>query len=141
MKIRPWEYEKYSSDNIEIAKKETINRKKPSSEIEDDFDFEKYNPYEVRIDPELKDGLETYKQIAFAVNPDNFNIVLSKSGHSTIMRKFGYDKHNFKGGWVFPSERKITFYSGILGKVSKKQQRLIANAISNEFGISLRMVN
>ena len=144
MKIRPWEYDKYLPDNdpgsLQVEKIKKQQRGNFDGEHDKD-NFEKYNPFVVRLDSELNDDIKNYKQIAFAVNLENFNIILSKSGHSTIMRKFGYDKRDFEGGWIFPGERKITFYSGTLGEVSKKQRQLIADAISNKLEINLRMVD
>ena len=141
MKIHPWKYEEYSSDDSEIAKAEKIKKKKSGYGSGSELGAEEHNPYSVTRDQELKDDIKNCKQIAFAVNQDNFNIILSKSGHSAIMRKFGYDKRDFEGGWIFPSKRKIIFYSGTLGEVPKKRQRLIANAISNKLGINLRTVD
>jgi hypothetical protein len=62
---------------------------------------------------------------AFAVNPYNYEIVLGKSGHGTILRN--YDKQDFcEGGWVYLDKRKLIFNCGSLGNVRDKQGVKIA---------------
>lgn len=36
------------------------------------------------------------------------------------MRTHNQNKHAFEGGWIFPAEGKISFYSGSLGEVTDK---------------------
>lgn len=99
---------------------------------------EKLNFYKVEISPEL-DGLNLKKipQLAYAVNPETFAIIISKSGHAKIMRS--YDKHDFEGGWIFPVNGKISFYSGYLGEVKDKDN--VKNAIETSLGLNLIIAN
>lgn len=99
-----------------------------------------YNPYEVRLDFILEDIREEI-QLAYAINNDTFDIIISKSGHDKIMRKSGLDKHSFSGGWIFIKQEKITFYSGSLGRVKPKHRKLIVDAICNTLKMHLRVVN
>jgi hypothetical protein len=50
----------------------------------------------------------------------------------------GKDSHEYEGGWLFPKQNKIAFYSGSLGHVS--DQSGVANAINNHLGTYLRAV-
>jgi hypothetical protein len=69
---------------------------------------ENFNHYEVRLSQELLNlNLKKIPQLAYAVNPETFTVIISKSGHGKIMRS--YDKHDFEGGWIFPPKGKISF--------------------------------
>ena len=103
-------------------------------------DLSNYNPYEVRLDFILE-NIREEKQLAYAVNTEAFNIIISKSGHDKIMRKSGLNKHSFSGGWIFLKQEKITFYSGSLGKVKPKHRKLIVDAVCNALKMHLRIVN
>lgn len=92
--------------------------------------------YDITLDIDVKEA-RTAQQLAFAVCHDNFTIRISKSGHGKITR--GLDRHDFEGGWVFPRDRKITFYSGSLGEVRSNRQD-VKDDISEYLGVHLRIV-
>ena len=74
---------------------------------------------------------------AFAVNPSNFEIVLGRSGHNTILRS--YDKHDFcQGGWVHIKNRKLILNCGSLANV--KDVPAVKKALENFFGVNFNYV-
>jgi hypothetical protein len=93
--------------------------------------------YEVEIDPMIAGDPKTLRsapQLAYAVNTTNMDILVSRSGHGKLMR--GRDKHDYEGGWIFPKQGKITFYSGTLGRVYDEQG--VRQAIVQALGFPLR---
>lgn len=89
------------------------------------------NPFHVSFVQDVKDC----SQLAFAVNQNNFEIVVGRSGHYTLMRS--RDKHDYEGGWIFLKQAKISFYSGALGAVSKNQDLIVDALIT---ALSMRNV-
>lgn len=92
--------------------------------------------YEVEIDPMIAGdpkALRSAPQLAYAVNTVNMDIMVSRSGHGKLMR--GRDKHDYEGGWIFPRQGKITFYSGTLGRVSDEHG--VRQAIVQALGFPL----
>lgn len=98
------------------------------------------NPYEVRLSEELQ-GVDLTKQdqLAYVVNPDNFTITMSRSGHNKIVR--GEEGVGLEGGWLFPLKGKITFYCGALGWVSDENKEIVQKAIEKKMQKNLRVAN
>jgi len=69
----------------------------------------------------LDKDLKGRKQLVYAVNHDNFEIIISNSGHGKIVK--GKDKRDYEGGWIFLN-RKITYYSGTLGEVTVRREEV-----------------
>jgi hypothetical protein len=103
--------------------------------------LEGYSLYDISLSPELEvlsaKEISKLTQLAYAVNPESYTIIVSKSGHGKIMRN--YDKHDFEGGWLFPLDKKITFYSGYLGEVSDKDK--VKDAFEKFFDLNLKVAN
>ena len=89
-----------------------------------DFELTHLGPREIEMLP----------QLAYAVDLESGNILVGKSGHAKLVR--GKNKHDFEGGWIFPRQNKVTFYSGFLGNVSNTD--FVAYALSDALGIRLR---
>jgi len=70
-------------------------------------------------------------QIAFAVNTETYNIVVSSSGHPTIVRHLGNDFTG--GGWLWLSTNKITYVAGYLGYLPCKFRSAVLAALCNHF--------
>jgi hypothetical protein len=95
---------------------------------------------EYEIVSELSDrDLRKLVQVAFAVNHGSKKLVIDRSGHALMARKFNLDRSEYQGGWIFPRKGKITFYSGTLGHVDENMDA-ISNAISYFLGMALRGV-
>jgi hypothetical protein len=79
-------------------------------------------------------------QIAFAVNSETCNIVVSSSGHPTIKRYLG---NNFcgGGGWIWLDKEKITCNSGCLGYVLPNVKKSVVAALCNYFRKELRVID
>ena len=76
--------------------------------------------------------LKANNNLAFAVNPDNFEIVVSNSGHATILRD--YSKLDFcQGGWVNIKQKKLIFNCGSLADVKDKPG--VKNALQDFLGL------
>jgi hypothetical protein len=90
------------------------------------------NPFTVDIV-----GAADTVQMAYAVNQDNFNIIIGKSGHAALIRRM--DKHDFQGGWIFIKSHKITFYSGFLGPVTHNKE-MIKESIELKLRLYLKEV-
>lgn len=74
---------------------------------------------------------------AFAVNPSNFEIVLGRSGHNTILRS--YDKRDFcEGGWVDIKSKKLILNCGSLANV--KDHVVVKRSLENFFGVNFNYV-
>ncbi|PIT88480.1 MAG: hypothetical protein COU29_01710 [Candidatus Magasanikbacteria bacterium CG10_big_fil_rev_8_21_14_0_10_36_32] len=101
-------------------------------------EFQHYSPYEVRKSFELEGvNLKKIDQLAYAVNKDNFVVTVAKSGHGKMTRD--KDRRDLEGGWIFPKQGKITFYSGTLGEVSDKEN--VRLAIELALGMNLRIAD
>jgi hypothetical protein len=83
------------------------------------------------------DGREIRKltQLAFAFNPESKRLIIDRSGHASMIRKFNLDRRDYQGGWLFPKQGKITFYSGTLGHVEEQYQYDVASIISQHIGL------
>ena len=76
------------------------------------------------------------KQVAFAVNSETFTIIVSSSGHPTIVRYLG-DGFDC-GGWLWLDKSKLIHSSGFLGPVPDRIYNDVAAALSNYFRIEFR---
>ena len=94
--------------------------------------------YDVRLDDALskmsRDELQRVKQLAYVVDVDTLDILVGVSGHGKLTR--GRSKHGLEGGWIFPTQDKLTFYSGTLGNVSDKSG--VSVALSNALHMYFR---
>lgn len=96
------------------------------------------NTFNVWLSPELvssgvnRTNAKKQTQLAYAYNTNNEKIIISNQGHAAIVR--GKDKSEFEGGWIFPKQGKIQFYSGSLGHVSKENRESVKSAIENYLG-------
>ncbi len=96
--------------------------------------YETYNQYDIIILQDLNNiHILEEKTLAFAVDINNFKIIISRSGHGKLKRMFGDD---LEGGWIFPKNRKISWHSGTLGWVTDKDN--VKKAIERKLGIYLR---
>ncbi|MFC1678167.1 hypothetical protein ACFLZ9_00340 [Patescibacteria group bacterium] len=102
------------------------------------FEITKPPTYEVDISKNIRtEDIHQIPQLAYVVNPETYKIIITRSGHAKTLRS--YDKRDFQGGWIFPRQGKITFYSGTLGEA--KDQDQIKWAIEGALGISFRSPN
>lgn len=92
--------------------------------------------YLVQSELEEEIPFKEYDQLAYVVNQNNYTIIVSRSGHDTILRD--RCKRDYEGGWIFPKKKKITFYSGTLGEVYPEDQIKVKESIENYFRVNLR---
>lgn len=74
------------------------------------------------------------KQLAYLVNNVDWTIILSTSGHATLQRD--HVRGTGGGGWIFPLQQKISYYSGTAGHV--KNTEAVKSALENYLGIYFR---
>jgi len=79
--------------------------------------------YEVSYLEEKKP--KKFKQLAFVVDQERFVIYIGHSGHLTLLKY--RDRHDFEGGWIFIKSRKVTPYSGSLGKITQNFDEILSS--------------
>lgn len=72
----------------------------------------------------------TAKQLAFAVNPETFTVVVTSAGHPTLAR---YCDNFVGGGWLWLDTVKMTTYSGFFGHIPEKILSNVHAAVCNHF--------
>ena len=87
--------------------------------------------WDVSCDTELPKDLKKAYPLAFVVLPDNFRIIISRSGHSKITRENDIDKRDAFGGWIQPANRKIIFRCGALNNVPSELWGDVERELSN----------
>lgn len=95
-----------------------------------------YNPYEVKINYFLPEDINQVKYLAFVVNTDNFTIFIGDR-HEKIMDGNNLSNRDYRGGNIYPADKKISFHSASLGDVEESDQNMITNAIEKALGINL----
>jgi len=90
--------------------------------------------YKISVSPELQGvRLSRMPQLSFALNTKTGDLIIGRSGHGKLTR--GADKHDYEGGWIFPPDNKVVFYSGTLGTVT--DQDGVLSALESALGTSL----
>lgn len=91
----------------------------------------------VQLDEALRGTrLRRERQLAYAVDAVG-DLVVSRSGHGRILRECARELAG--GGWVFPRQGKVTFYSGLLGAVADRSAVLAA--LEHALGVPLYAVD
>ncbi len=95
-----------------------------------------YNPYQVEIDYFLPEDINQVKYLAFVVNTTNFNIFVGDR-HEKIMDGRNLSNQDYRGGNIYPAEKRISFHSASLGDIEEVDQDMITDAIGKTLGIKL----
>ncbi|MEK9147671.1 MAG: hypothetical protein AAB593_02060 [Patescibacteria group bacterium] len=75
-----------------------------------------HNPYEVKIDYFLPKDINKVRYLAFIVNKENFTIFIG-DGHEKIIDRYNLSDQDYRGGNIYPVEKKISFRSPSLGDI------------------------